>query len=253
MSIGRSDAQQQPLAGRVALVSGGSRGIGRAIVENLVGQGVQVCFFGRDRASVDALANELGCPDAVLARVADVTDEAAMKAIVQETVARFAGLDILINNAGIGLFKAAGEMSVAEFRRVIDVNLVGAFQLTRAALDFLRDRRGRQASAHVVNISSLAGKNAFAGGAAYNASKFGLDGMTEAMMLDHRYDDVRISLICPGSVDTEFSGRETTRAAANDWKIQPGDVAEAVMSVLRMPERSLISRVELRPAKPKRH
>jgi NADP-dependent 3-hydroxy acid dehydrogenase YdfG len=124
------------------------------------------------------------------------------------------------------------------------VNLNGAFYCSHEALQRLRNRGG----GYIVNISSLAGKNAFAGGAAYNASKFGLNGFSEAMMLDHRYDDVRVSWVMPGSVDTDFGGG----AGSSDWKIAPEDVAEVVATLLRMPQRTLISRVEMRPSKPRK-
>jgi NAD(P)-dependent dehydrogenase (short-subunit alcohol dehydrogenase family) len=154
-------------------------------------------------------------------------------------------LDILVNNAGVGVFRAVGEMTVEEWDRVIGVNLSGAFYCSREAVARFHGQRGGS----IINISSLAGKNAFAGGAAYNASKFGLNALSEATMLDHRYDNVRVSYIMPGSVDTGFSGEQSGKEKS-EWKVAPEDIAEIVMDILRMPMRTLISRVEVRPLRP---
>jgi NAD(P)-dependent dehydrogenase (short-subunit alcohol dehydrogenase family) len=156
--------------------------------------------------------------------------------------ARFGGLDYLINNAGIGVFKSVADLTPDEWRRTIDLNLSGVYYCSHEALPRMRQR----GAGYIVNIGSLAGRNAFAGGAAYNASKFGLHGFSEAMMLDHRYDNVRVSCIMPGSVDTDFGAH----AGTAPWKIQPEDIAEVVAMLLRMPARTLISLVEIRPSKP---
>ncbi len=151
-----------------------------------------------------------------------------------------------MNNAGVGIFQSAAEMSVEEWDQVIGINLSGAFYCTREALSrFERARGGR-----IINISSLAGKNPFAGGSAYNASKFGLNALSEATMLDHRHDDVAVTYIMPGSVATHFSGEEGQRGA--DWKIAPEDIAEIVLGVIRLPKRTLMSRIEVRPSRPRK-
>jgi NADP-dependent 3-hydroxy acid dehydrogenase YdfG len=150
-----------------------------------------------------------------------------------------------VNNAGIGVFKSTAELSVDDWTKTLETNLSGAFYCSKEALPRMRNREG----GYIINISSLAGKNAFAGGAAYNASKFGLNGFSEAMMLDHRYEGVRVSCVMPGSVDTEF-GRGDQNGA--DWKIAPEDVAEAVLMLLKTPVRTLISRIEMRPSKPRK-
>jgi len=152
------------------------------------------------------------------------------------------GLDVLVNNAGVGVFKSTADLSVDDWQKTIETNLSGVFYCCREALRRLKQRGG----GYIINISSLAGKNAFAGGAAYNASKFGLNGFSEAMMLDHRYDKVRVSYVMPGSVNTEFS----SGTAQADWKIAPEDIGEIVLMLLRMPERTLVSRVEVRPSRP---
>jgi NADP-dependent 3-hydroxy acid dehydrogenase YdfG len=155
----------------------------------------------------------------------------------------FGGLDILVNNAGLGIFKNLQEMEPAEWRAVLGTNLDGVYYAIHAALPRLKSRGG----GWIVNIASLAGKNAFAGGAAYNASKFGLCGMSEAVMLEHRYEGIRITSVLPGSVNTGFG-----RSGGADWKIAPEDVAEAVAMVLGMPARTLISHLEIRPSQPPR-
>jgi 3-oxoacyl-[acyl-carrier protein] reductase len=158
---------------------------------------------------------------------------------------RFGGLDILVNNAGAGIFRGIQELTVEDWRNTIDLNLTGVFYCCHHALPLLRKR----GAGYIIQISSLAGVNAFAGGAAYNASKFGLNGFSEAIMQDVRYENIRVSYIMPGSVDTDFSHR----SGAADWKIAPEDVAEVVVNLLRTPVRTLISRVDMRPSKPKKN
>jgi NAD(P)-dependent dehydrogenase (short-subunit alcohol dehydrogenase family) len=189
-------------------------------------------------------ACEPGAGGRLLAETADVSQLEEVQRFFASVDARFGGVDFLINNAGIGIFKSVADLTPEEWRRSIDLNLSGVYYCSHEALPRMRKRGG----GYIVNIGSLAGKNAFAGGAAYNASKFGLNGFSEAMMLDHRYQDVRVSYIMPGSVDTDFGAR----AGAAAWKIQPEDIAEVVAMLLRMPARTLISRVEIRPSKPQK-
>ena len=193
------------LTGKVAIVTGGSRGIGRAIVEALLAEGARVAFCGRSPSSVEQALATLGHDDKVMGVAADVRSADAVSAFVASVVARFGGVDILINNAGMGNFQPAAETTPESWDELIGTNLSGVFNFCRAAIPVFRNRGGGQ----IVNISSLAGRNAFAGGAAYNASKFGLNGFTEALMLDYRYENVRVSLIAPGSVDTDFSPRSS--------------------------------------------
>ncbi len=160
----------------------------------------------------------------------------------------FGGLDILINNAGQGVFRKVAEMTDEDWRGNIELNLNGAFYCAREALHRFQTRGG----GYIVNISSLAGKNAFSGGAGYNASKFGLNGFSEAMMLDHRHDNVRVTSIMPGSVNTDFSGGPSDRGGDTSWMIAPEDVAEIVAAVLRMPARTMVSTVEMRPSRPRK-
>jgi NADP-dependent 3-hydroxy acid dehydrogenase YdfG len=177
---------------------------------------------------------------------ADVSRFQDVQHLFQEADRRFSGLDILINNAGFGIFHPTAEITVSDWDQLIATNLSGAFYCSKEGLARFKLSGG----GHIVNLSSLAGRNPFAGGAAYNASKFGLNGFSEAMMLDHRADNVRVSYVMPGSVDTAFSG--SSAAAKSSWKIAPEDIAEIVIGILKMPERTLISRVEVRPSRPRK-
>jgi NAD(P)-dependent dehydrogenase (short-subunit alcohol dehydrogenase family) len=236
------------LKGKIAVVTGGTRGIGRAIAERLLREGASVAICGRARESVDRAAAQMAPLGRVFGEPADVTDVAQVRSFFLAVDQQFGGLDILINNAGEGVFRKVAEMTTEDWRRNIDLNLNGPFYCSREALSRFAKRGG----GFIVNISSLAGKNPFSGGAGYNASKFGLNGFSEAMMLDHRYDNVRVSYIMPGSVDTQFSGDPAKRTGDTSWMISPEDVAEAVAMVLRMPARTMVSRIEMRPSQPKK-
>jgi 3-oxoacyl-[acyl-carrier protein] reductase len=237
------------LSGKIAVVTGGTRGIGRAIAERLLREGASVAICGRTPESVDrALGSMQRAGGELFGEAADLTHAEEVGRFFQAVDARFEGLDILINNAGQGVFRKVAEMTPEDWHRNIDLNLSGAFYCSREALPRFRKR----GAGFIVNISSLAGKNAFSGGAAYNASKFGLNGFTEALMLDHRHDNVRVSCIMPGSVDTEFSGTPAKRSGDSSWMIAPEDVAEAVALVLRMPSRTMVSCIEMRPSRPKK-
>ena len=231
------------LDGKKAVVTGGTRGIGRAVTEALLGAGAAVAVCGRSEESVRKSVSELTgmSKSKVMGKAADVRDNTQVSEFFKFVDRELGGLDILVNNAGVGVFKSTAELSVDEWRRTLETNLSGVFYCCHEALPRVKNREG----AYIVNISSLAGKNAFAGGAAYNASKFGLNGFSEAMMLDHRYHGVRVSYIMPGSVNTEFGS-----GASADWKIAPSDIAEIVLMLLKMPVRTLVSRVEVRPSRP---
>jgi 3-oxoacyl-[acyl-carrier protein] reductase len=237
----------ETLAGKLAIVTGGTRGIGRAIAERLLQEGCHVAICGRNQATVDAAVAEMHQLGTIVGIAADVTQPSQVEHFFSEVDRQFGGLDILVNNAGEGVFRKVGEMTVDDWRRNIDLNLNGAFYCAHAALSRFAKRGG----GFIVNISSLAAKNAFSGGAGYNASKFGLNGFTEALMLDHRYDNVRVCSVMPGSVATDFSG-DAKPAADTGWKVAVQDVAEVVSMVLRMPARTMVSQVEMRPSKPKK-
>jgi 3-oxoacyl-[acyl-carrier protein] reductase len=237
-------ALDAPLHGRVALVTGGSKGIGFAIADALAAQGARVMITGRGAADLERAESRLGGGAASVS--ADARRPEDVERAVQATVDRLGGLDVLVNNAGIGIFKNAADMSGEEWQSILDTNLTGVFNYCHAAIPHLRRRGG----GWIVNISSLAAKNPFSGGAAYCASKAGLNAFSEALMQEVRYDDIRVTCVMPGSVATGFGGK----AAADrpEWKIQPEDVGQVVLDLLLMPPRSLPSRIELRPSKPQK-
>jgi NAD(P)-dependent dehydrogenase (short-subunit alcohol dehydrogenase family) len=230
------------------MVTGGSRGIGLAIARALVGEGINVTVTARSDAHLSQArpALEAAGPGAVETLQADVRRYDDMQRAVDATVARFGGLDILINNAGIGIFAGVASMTPAQWSEVVDTNLTGVFNATHATLPAMQRRGG----GFIINISSLAGKNPFADAAAYCASKAGLNAFSEALMQEVRYDNIRVAYILPGSVSTAFSSGDERKGA--DWKISPDDVADVVLNLLQHDPRSLPSRIELRPSKPRR-
>jgi NAD(P)-dependent dehydrogenase (short-subunit alcohol dehydrogenase family) len=236
------------LRGQTAIVTGGSRGIGLAISRALAADGVNVAITGRSDAHLSQARPRLESagPARVETLRADMRRYEDVEHAVAATVARFGGLDILVNNAGVGIFANVAEMTPEQWSEVVDTNLTGVFYACRAAIPHLRARGG----GYIINISSLAGKNPFAGGAAYCASKSGLNGFSEALMQEVRYDNIRVSYVMPGSVATGFSNGDETRGA--DWKISADDIAGVVLSLLKQDPRSLASRVEVRPSKPRK-
>ncbi len=241
----RSDRAKE-LSGLAAIVTGSTKGIGRAIAESLIAAGCNVAVSSRNADDADETARALNAmgPGRAIGRSCDVQEYEQCADMVAETVLAFGRLDILINNAGIGTFAPVGDLEPQAWRDTLRTNLDGVFYCTHASLPHLRKADG----AWIINIASLAGKNPFAGGAAYNASKFGLIGFSEALMLDVRQDDIRVTYIMPGSVATEFNHH--TPGPSDAWKIQPEDIAQIVMDLLAMSPRTLPSRVEVRPSKP---
>jgi NAD(P)-dependent dehydrogenase (short-subunit alcohol dehydrogenase family) len=234
------------LKDKIAIVTGGSRGIGRAIAEKLASAGARVAICGQSEPGVLQALEQMrvsGCE--VIGKAADVSNKEDVIGFFRYVDEKLGAADILVNNAGIGRFAPVSKLSFQDWKRTLDVNLTGTFLCSQEALSRFETRRG----GYIINVSSLAGKNPFAGGAAYCASKFGLNGFTESMMLDHRYDGVRVSTIMPGSVDTGFG---PSGGVSADWKIAPEDVAEMVLAILRMPMRTLVSAVEMRPSKPRK-
>jgi len=232
------------LDGRVAIVTGGSRGIGRALAAALLGAGVRVAISGRNEASLKEAEAALAAGDRLLTVAGDVGQEAEANQLIQQTVARFGGLDILVNNAAVGLFSPVAEMSTADWEAVFRTNVTGVFFACRAAVPRLKQRGG----GWIINISSLASRNAAPGRAAYGASKAALNIFSETLMQETRADNIRVTEILPGSVQTEFGGDSSAGA---DWKLAAEDVAAVVLHLLAHPARSLPSRVEIRPAKPR--
>jgi NAD(P)-dependent dehydrogenase (short-subunit alcohol dehydrogenase family) len=231
---------------KVAIVTGGTKGIGRAITRKLLDQGSKVVICSRTERDVNGCVQELNvvAKDRIAGTPCNVGDVEQVQKLVNFAVKRFGGIDILVNNAGVGLFADVGEITPEQWREVLDTNLSGVFYCCHAAIPYLRQRGG----GYIINISSLAGKNPLKGGSAYNASKFGLNGFSEAIMQDLRYDNIRVSYIMPGSVNTGFGRSERDQA----WKLAPEDVAQIVVDLLHHDPRCLPSCVEVRPSKPKK-
>jgi 3-oxoacyl-[acyl-carrier protein] reductase len=236
---------ERNLEGHVAVITGGSRGIGRAIAEALSARGMQVVIGARTETDVqDAAAALGGGARRALGVRCDVRSEGDCRALIDAAVGEFGRLDVLVNNAGVGRFAHVADLAPDDWRTVIETNLNGVFYCTHAALPHLSRGGG-----WIINIGSLAGKNAFPGGAVYNASKFGLIGFSEALMQEVRQDGIRVSYIMPGSVATDFSHPSGGRGD-EAWKIQPEDIAGIVTDLLDTPDRTLPSRVEVRPSRP---
>jgi NAD(P)-dependent dehydrogenase (short-subunit alcohol dehydrogenase family) len=223
----------------IILVTGGSKGIGLAIARAFVERGDQVVIGARS-VSKSLETERLHVVKADVRRPHDAQQ------LVDEAVSRFGGLDVLVNNAGIGKFANVAEMTPRQWADVIDTNLTGVFNACHAAIPRMRAQGG----GYIVNISSLAGKNAFVGAAAYCASKAGLNAFSEALMQEVRYDNIRVSYVMPGSVATEFADHPLTDR--DSWKLTAEDVAKVVLDLVSHDPRSLPSRVELRPSRPPR-
>lgn len=232
------------LAGKVAVVTGSTKGIGLAVAEALHEAGARVVVSGRDPGRLEAATQSLsaatGSGERVAARACDVRRYDEVQALLEFAVERFGGLDVLVNNAGVGHLASIEEISLEQWSETVDTNLTGVFYCCREAVPHLVRRGG----GHIVNMGSRAGVNAFPGGVSYNATKFGLIGLSEALILDLRRRNIRLSYILPGPVGTDFMGE------AQPWHLEPEDVAKAVVDVLRHEGRALASRVELRPSRP---
>ncbi len=231
------------LIGRKALVTGATKGIGLAIAEALAAAGASVVVSARTITGVTATVDRLAksSKGKISGVAADLSDHAECDRLIIESQAALGGLDILINNAGVGIIKSMTELSWTEWRAQLDLNLGAVWACSKAALPHLE----RSGDAWIINIGSLAGRNPFAGGTGYNASKFGLVGMSEAMMLDLRALGIRVSMVMPGSVNTGFGGKEKQERG---WKLEAEDCALAVMQLLSFPKGALVSRIEMRPA-----
>lgn len=233
------------ISDKTAVVTGGTKGIGYTIAERLLKSGRRVFICGRNKRDLQQALEWLSKHGQVDGEICDVRSEAQVKMLLGECTRRFGGVDILINNAGIGIFgKTVEEMSGDEFRQTLETNLFGAFYCCHYAVPLMRERGG----GYIINISSLAGQNAHPRMAAYNASKFGLNGFSEALMQEVRQDNIKVSYICPGSVNTYFGG--DVPSDEQSWQLQPDDIAQVVLDLLETDSRALPSKIEIRPSRP---
>jgi len=229
---------------KTAIITGGTKGIGRAIAEALLREGISVCISARVQSEIDETRKELSALGRVTGFQTDVRNYEQVKALVAHTIKELGGLDILINNAGIGMFETVAEMLPEDFRAVLETNLFGVFYCCHEAIPAMKQRGG----GYIINISSLAGANPHPRMAAYNASKFGLNGFSEALMQEVRHDNIKVSYIMPGSVNTEFGG--DSPSDEKSWQLTPQDIARVVVDLLKHDDRALPSRIEIRPSKP---
>jgi len=235
----------QDLTGKVAYITGGSKGIGYGIAQSLLDQGMKVAITSRKLGDAQKAASTLkGNPADILALESNVVTPADEKQAVKAIVDKFGKIDLLVANAGVGHFASIDEMTEEQWQHTINTNLTGVFNSVKASLDELKSSEG-----YIITIASLAGTNFFANGAAYNASKFGLVGFTQAIMLDLRPHKIKVTTIMPGSVATHFNDHTPTKEDA--WKIQPEDIGEMVVNLLQMNPRTLPSKVEVRPSQTK--
>ena len=234
------------LPGKVAIVTGATKGIGRGIAEALAREGVRVCISARNESEIEEAVEALNQLDGAKAIgfVCDVRDHTQVKSLFEHATTALGGVDILVNNAGIGRFAAVEEMAPEDFRAILETNLFGVFYCCHEAIPLMKARGG----GYIINISSLAGANPHPRMAAYNASKFGLNGFSEALMQEVRHDGIKVSYLMPGSVNTEFGGDSPSEQ--NSWQLQPADIAKVVIDLLHHDDRSLPSRVEIRPSRP---
>jgi NAD(P)-dependent dehydrogenase (short-subunit alcohol dehydrogenase family) len=232
---------------KAAVVTGSTKGIGLAIAEDLLRGGAWVMISARRQGEVETVGRRLLEANAgrVAWRACDVRREDQVEALFRAADEAFGGLDILVNNAGVGLHRNLEETTLEEWNQVLETNVTGVFLCSRAAIPRMRKRGG----GYIVNISSLAGKNTFPGATAYNASKFALNGMSEALLQEIRHDGIRVSYVMPGSVNTGFGGGEGPDPS-QAWKLTAGDIARVVLDLLRHDPRSLPSAVEIRPSRP---
>ena len=236
---------QAGISNKIAIVTGGTKGIGFAIAQSLLKNGAKTFICGRDKRDLNQAVEWLSTHGPVEGDICDVRSEDQVRMMIEECERRFGGLDVLVNNAGVGYFgKTVEDLTGDEYRQTLETNLNGVFYACHYAIPLMKRRGG----GYIFNISSLAGQNAHPKMAAYNASKFGLNGFSEALMQEVRQDNIKVSYVCPGSVNTAFGGDSPSEA--NAWQLQPADVAQVIVDLLRMPDRALPSKVEIRPSKP---
>ncbi|MEO9894139.1 SDR family oxidoreductase [Aurantibacter sp.] len=233
----------QDLKNKVAYITGGSKGIGYGVAQKLIAAGMKVAISGRTLKTVQQAADYLGDSDTVLALASDVSNLDDEKTAVAAIIEKWGQLDVVLANAGVGHFMPVDEMSIEFWNNMIDTNLTGVFYTLKASVEALKHSKG-----YYMTLASLAGTNFFAAGAGYNATKFGVVGFTQAVMLDLRKYDIKVSTIMPGSVASNFNNNEPDEKDA--WKIQPEDIGKLVLDLLKMHPRTLPSKIEVRPTRP---
>lgn len=234
------------LDNKVILITGGSKGIGYGIAEALVREKARVVVTSRTQRAADEASerlNKLG-PGKALGLAADVRNLASQEQVVKQTLEKWGELDVVIANAGVGHFSSIETLTPEQWQETIDINLTGVYNSIKPAIEPLKKSKG-----YVLTIASLAGTHFFAGGSAYNASKFGLVGFTQAIMMDLRQYGIKVTTIMPGSVATDFGGSHSGKDES--WKIQPEDIGQIVVDLLKMNPRTLPSKIEVRPSQPK--
>lgn len=230
---------------KIAYITGGSKGIGLGIAKAMLAEGMKVAITGRNRETLNAAVEELNKVGngEILAIESDVRNFESEKNAIEQVLEKWGTLDVVIANAGVGKFASIEEMSLEDWNSVIDVNLTGVFHTVKASIPAMKESKG-----YIMTIASLAGTNFFQKGSAYNASKFGLVGFTQAVMMDLRQYGIKVTTIMPGSVATYFNGHVPSEK--DDWKIQPEDIGQMVVDLLKMNPRTLPSKVEVRPSMP---
>lgn len=234
---------KQNLTNKVAYITGGTKGIGKGIAEELLKKGIRVAISSRTLKQAEEVAAKLGNTNQIIGLQSNVCEYNNETKAVEQILEHFGQLDFVIANAGLGHFAPITELTIDQWKQTIDTNLTGVFHTTKASLSALEQSKG-----YLITIASLAGTNFFEKGAAYNASKFGLVGFTQAIMLDLRKKGIKVTTIMPGSVATHFNGNEPSEKDA--WKIQPEDIGQMVINLLEMNPRTLPSKVEVRPSFP---
>ncbi len=235
----------QRIENKVALITGGSKGIGYGIAESMLRENMKVAITSRSQEAADKAALELQKigKGEVIGIEADVRDYQSQQNCVNKIVDRWGAIDVLIANAGVGYFDSIENLTPDQWKETIDINLTGVFNSIKTAIPELKKTKG-----FIITIASLAGTNFFAGGSAYNASKFGLVGFTQAVMLDLRNEGIRVSTIMPGSVTSHFNNHSSN--PEDDWKIQPEDLGQMIVDLLKINPRTLPSKIEVRPSAP---
>ncbi|AKA34894.1 SDR family oxidoreductase [Flagellimonas lutaonensis] len=231
------------LKGKVAYITGGSKGIGYGVAKTLLKAGMKVAISGRTLETVREAASGLGDADTVLPLQSDVTKLENEEEAIDQILAKWGTLDVVLANAGVGHFAPVYELTPEQWQQMVDTNLTGVFYTMKATIEPLKRSKG-----YFMSLASLAGTNFFANGAGYNATKFGVVGFTQAAMLDLRKFDIKVTTIMPGSVATHFNGNEPSEKDA--WKIQPEDIGEIVLDLLKIHPRTLPSKIEVRPTRP---